>query len=286
MTRLLITGGSSYLGRHLVPHALQSSDDVLHTYYRNRPRYLPPGEQLDLRDGPAVRALIARFAPDVIIHTAGSNRPAKTMGAVIRLGARHVTEAAQATSARLIHISTDVIFDGLRAPYREEDPPRPIHAYGWAKADAEKTVARYQNHVIVRTSLIYGLQRMDRGTSWLVDALKTSSPVTLFVDQFRNPIWVHTLCRACLELAAMEYHGILHVAGRQRLSRAEFGRRMLDWWGIKDRETLSFGPGDAERWPADCTLDVGRALSLLKTPLPGVDAVLDAHESGLARTIP
>lgn len=276
--RLLITGGSSYLGRHLVPHALRSSDDVLHTYYRNRPRHLPPGAQLDLRDGSAVRALIARFAPEAIIHTAGSNRPAQTMEAVIRLGGRHVTDAAQASAARLIHISTDVIFDGRQAPYHEEDPPRPIHAYGRAKAAAEKTVARHDDHVIVRTSLIYGLQRMDRGTSWLVDALRTSRPVTLFEDQFRNPIWVHSLCRACLELAGMEYRGVLHVAGRQRLSRAEFGRRMLDWWGIKDRETLSFGPGDAERWPADCTLDVGRALSLLKTPLPGVDTVLDAHE--------
>lgn len=284
--RLLISGGSSYLGRHLVPHALQVSDDVVHTYYRNRPPYLPPGEQLDLRDGPAVRALIARLAPDVIIHTAGSNRPAETMDAVIRLGARHVTEGARASGARLIHISTDVIFDGRRAPYREEDQPHPIHAYGRAKAAAEKTVAQYHDHVIVRTSLIYGLQRMDRGTSWLVDALKTSSPVTLFEDQFRNPIWVHSLCRSCLELAAMEYRGVLHVAGRQRLSRAEFGRRMLDWWGIQDRQTLSFGPGDPERWPADCTLDVGRALSLLKTPLPGVDAVLDAHKSGLTRVIP
>lgn len=275
--RLLITGGSSYLGRHLVPHALQNADDVLHTYYRHRPSHLPAGEQLDLRDGPAVRALVARWAPDVIIHTAGSNRPVETMDAVIRLGAEHVTTAARASAARLIHISTDVVFDGRRAPYREEDPPRPIHAYGRAKAAAEQTVARHHDHVIVRTSLIYGLQRMDRGTAWLVEALKASEPVTLFVDQFRNPVWVHSLCRACLELAQIPYHGVLHVAGRQRLSRAEFGPRMLDWWGITNRQTLSFGSGDAERWPADCTLDVRRALSLLKTPLPGVDAVLDAH---------
>jgi dTDP-4-dehydrorhamnose reductase len=224
--------------------------------------------------------MVTRFDPQVIIHTAGSNKPAETMDAVIRQGAANVAEAATACGARLIHISTDVVFDGQHAPYREPDPPRPVHAYGRAKAAAEAIVARHPRHVIVRTSLIYGLQEMDRGTSWIVEALQASRPVTLFTDQFRNPIWVDALCRACLELAEAPYTGILHVAGQQTLSRAEFGLKMLDWWGVQDRQTLSFGPGDADRWPADCTLDVSRARALLETPLPGVDEVLRAHKAG------
>ena len=111
-------------------------------------------------------------------------------------------------------------------------PVTPIHAYGRAKADAEALVAAHADHVIVRTSLIYGLEVMDRGTAWIAAALRRGEPVTLFTDQLRNPVWVQTLCRACLELAGHSYRGILHVAGDQVMSRADFGVRMLDWWDV------------------------------------------------------
>lgn len=273
--RLLITGGSSYLGRHLVPQAAAKARELVHTYYSNEPPPVPGARYLDIRDGGAVSQLVDEVRPDVIIHTAGSSgRP--TMADVIKLGAAHITDAATQVGARLIHLSTDVVFDGKEAPYAEGDPPRPIHDYGRAKAEAENIVARHADHVIVRTSLIYGLERMDHGTRWLVNRLRKKEPVTLFVDQMRNPVWAHSLSEACLELAALDYRGILHVAGAQVLSRAQFGRRMLDWWDIKERSTLSFGPGDGERWPADCTLDIRRAQALLATPLPGVDEVLRA----------
>ena len=273
--RLLITGGSSYLGRHLVPLALSRQPaGFAYTYYSNDPLGLPSGQRLDIRDQAAVRALVEAFRPDTIIHLAGSNRPAETMEAVIRQGANHVVEAARAHGARLIHLSTDVIFDGQQAPYHEGDSPRPLHAYGRAKAAAEETVSRYPEHVIVRTSLIYGLEEMDRGTEWIHEALANGRPVTLFTDQIRNPVWAPALSNACLELVTLPYTGILHVAGAQQLSRAAFGTRMLDWWGVTRREHLSFGSSDPARWPQNCTLAIERATSLLQTPLPGVDAVL------------
>lgn len=279
--RILITGGSSYLGQHLVPRALQrtaESQDVIYTYYSRDPLALANGRQLDVRDGQSVATLLDEVRPHTIIHTVGSNRPAETMEAVIRQGTSWITGAAAHHKARLIHISTDVVFDGQNAPYREGDPPNPIHAYGRAKADAESTVKRHSDHVIVRTSLIYGLEKMDRGTAWMVEALRAGRPVTLFTNQIRNPIWVEALCDALMELAASEYRGILHVAGSQQLSRAAFGVRMLDWWGITQRETLSFGPGDGERWPLDCTLDIALARKVLQTPLPGVDQALAVQE--------
>ena len=138
-------------------------------------------------------------------------------------------------------------------------------------------MAQHADHLIVRTSLIYGLQEPDHGTAWLMRGLQKGEPVTLFTDQLRNPVWVDSLSEACLELARHSYRGILHVAGSQALTRAQFGVRMLDWWGVHERETLTLGPGDGERWPADCRLDIRRAQQLLATPLPGVDEVLLAH---------
>jgi len=274
--RVLITGGSGYLGRYLVPLAMQKAEAVVHTYYSSAPPGAMGARRLDVRDANAVMELVTDFEPDVIIHAAGSSGRT-TMAEVIGRGAKHITAAAAHTGARLIHLSTDVVFDGRRAPYKEDDAPRPLHEYGRAKARAEAIVRRHTNHVIVRTSLIYGLQEIDHGTAWILDGLRQGDSVTLFTDQIRNPVWAVSLSNACLELAALHYRGILHVAGSQILTRAQFGLRMLDWWGIIERATLSLGTGDGERWPADCSLDISRAQRLLQTPLPGVDEVLKMH---------
>jgi dTDP-4-dehydrorhamnose reductase len=275
MNRLLITGGSSYLGRHLVPLASPLFQTGC-TYFTHNPFDDLPAYKLDVRDETAVHILMNHFRPDVVIHTVGSNRPAG-MAAIIIEGTEHVAQAAEDVGARLIHISTDVIFDGENAPYDEDARPSPIHDYGRAKVEAETLVSSHSNHVIVRTSLIYGLQNMDHGTAWIAGALRDGKPVTLFTDQRRNPVWVHTLCGACLELANCDYRGIINVAGDQTLTRAEYSLRMLAWWGIDARPILTFGPSDHDRWPADCTLDLTRAMTLLSTPLPGVDAVLKQH---------
>lgn len=276
VSRLLITGGSSYLGQHLVPMAVkQVSSEVTYTFYQNDPLRTAQGRWLNVLDETAVAQLIGDVRPDAIIHTIGSNR-SRDMEAVIRQGTEYVTRAASAVGARLVHISTDVIFDGRQGPYDESAQPRPLNAYGRAKVGAEIHAGGHDNCVIVRTSLIYGLKKMDHGTRWMAEALQADKPVTLFSNQRRNPVWVESLCRACLELAAGSTVGVLNVAGDQVISRADFALRMLDWWGITRRNTLSIGPYDGEQWPLDCSLSLGRAKSVLSTPLPGVDAVLEA----------
>lgn len=278
MARLLITGGGSYLGRHLVPLAQQRPETVVsYTYFQHDPWPALAGTGVDVRDALAVSELVTTFRPDVVIHTVGSNRGAD-MENVIRLGTAHVVEAATAVGARLVHLSSDVVFNGREAPYDELAEPAPLHAYGRAKADAEQLVRQHPDHVIVRTSLIYGLHIMDHGTEWMLAALQAGAPVTLFTDQIRNPVWAETLSRACLELALENpCQGILNVAGQQALTRAEFGLKMLDYWGCRERTTLQLGTSDPDLWPANCTLSLARATAVLSTPLPGVDDVLAAH---------
>ncbi len=271
--RLLITGGSSYLGQHLVPLALKKFD-ITYTYFTNDPLQLPQGVQVDLRDETAVCLLAQQIQPDVILHLAGSNRGAD-MENVIRLGAQAIVTAASQQQARLIHLSTDSIFKGDAAPYAEDASPSPVNAYGRAKADAETIVQEYPDHVIVRTSLIYGLQRMDQGTIWMAQALANGKPVTLFTNQIRNPVWVDSLCQACLELCTHTFTGIINVAGQQVMTRAEFALKMLDWWQIQPRDTLTIAPSQGNQWPLNCELDLALVTAVLHTPLPGVDQVLE-----------
>ncbi len=204
--RLLITGGSGYLGRHLARRAAAEWDgEFLYTTHSRDPLGWPQGAALNVRDGPAVARLVADFAPTAIIHTAGSNTT-PDMTAVIVEGTRHV--AAAAVGARLIHLSSDAIFDGTAAPYDETARPAPIHDYGRAKAAAEAHAAAHPDAVIVHTSLIYGLEEMDNGTAWMAAALRAGRPVTLFTNQRRNPVWVETLVAACLELLDLPVTGV------------------------------------------------------------------------------
>jgi dTDP-4-dehydrorhamnose reductase len=272
MMRLLVTGGSSYLGRHLVPLALPDFD-VLYTFFQHDPLGLPGGRCLNVQDETAVSQLVTTFQPDVIIHLAGSNRGAD-MADVIVQGAAHITQAARQVNARLIHLSTDCVFSGLEPPYDETAVPTPVNAYGRAKTEAEAIIQQHPLHVIVRTSLIYSLEKMDHGTQWMAAALQKGEPVTLFDNQIRNPVWAESLSRACLELADHTYTGVLHVAGSQVMTRAAFSLKMLDWWNVSQRETLIIGPSTGTNWPLDLTFDISRATAVLRTPLPGVDEVL------------
>ena len=273
MSRIRITGGSSYLGQHLVPLASQSGYTVHYTYHQNKPSLPAHGHQLDIRDETAVRDLIFSLQPDTVIHLVGSTA---SMAVAIRQGSGNAMWAARECGARLIHLSTDAAFRGDAAPYNETASPDPMTPYGRAKADAEAIVQQHLNSVIVRTSLIYGLQAMDHGTRWMAAALAKGDPVTLFSNQIRNPIWIDSLCRAILELVTLPYTGILNVAGRQALTRADFALKLLDFWQVQPRDSLKVAPSSGS-WPLNCELNLDRVTVVLQTPLPGVDQVLQKH---------
>ncbi len=272
LNRLLVTGGSSYLGQHLVPRVALNFE-LRQTYFRNEPPSLSNALRLDIRDRDALWRLVAEWQPDIIIHLAGSNRT-PDMEEVIRQGAENIAAVSEEHNCRVIHLSTDVVFDGRGGPYKEHDKPNPVHAYGRAKSDSESIIGRYQNHVIIRTSLIYGLDKIDRSTEWITTSLDNGETITLFEDQIRNPIWVETLCLSCLELAASNFTGIIHIAGSQPLSRAEFGLKLLKWWGYDQLERLQIGRS-SDHWPKDCRLNIDLASKSLTTPMLGVDTVLE-----------
>lgn len=284
MRRLLITGGSGYLGRHLTAKAANSYQ--VYTTYGSNPAQIKAGQPLllDLTDQASVHRLVADLRPQAIIHTAAINPGQgsdEQMWQVNTLGSRYVAEAAVAVGARLVHVSTDVVHSG-RPPgsvssYKDDAPPSPLNTYGRSKAEAESLVAQIDPHAaIVRTSLIYGLTEMDRGTEGFIQRLQSGQPLVLFNDVIRQPVWVETLAEALLRLVEVNYAGILNVAGRQAVTREEFGRRMLAWWGIEAGEMVQSGRAAdiSDTIPLDVSLTVAKAEQLLHMTFPGVDEVL------------
>jgi len=276
MRRLLVTGGSGYLGRRLASLAAAQGWAVTSTYLNNPPA-AGQSLRLNLLDGAAVRAALDELRPDAIAHTACSNRDAANIAAIAP-AARHLAQAAQALGLRLVHVSTDMVFDGEHAPYADDAAPAPLTDYGQAKAEAEALVqAACPSAAIGRPSLIWSLDPLDRQTGWLVDGMKRGERVTLFTDEIRCPVQVDDLAAALLALAERpEIAGPLNLGGAQALNRWEFGLRLLAALGEPRLPNVVPGTVAASglRRPRDLTLYTERAQQHHLPPLRGVDVVL------------
>lgn len=231
--RVLITGASGYLGRHLL--AMAPDDWEVWAGYHEHPPATGSrvtALRLDIGDATATMKAVAAVHPDLVIHTAISRRAAD-FDRVIVAGSGHVAQAAAAVGARLIHLSTDILFDGTAARYQESDlpcpepesgQPDPLSPHGRAKARAEMRVrASHPAPTIVRTSLVYGFHPPDHSTSWLIAGIRRGEPVVLFTDQIRRPIYVFDLAQALIELAGLDFTGVIHLVGPTALSRYDFG---------------------------------------------------------------
>jgi len=277
----LVTGASGYLGRRLVREA--GMRGRVYAAARRPPVDAPVAipVELDVSDRSAVQRVVHELRPAVIVHAAAVNPGQgddETMWRVNADGSGHVAEGASAVGSRLVAVSTDIVHDGRHAPYDDAAPANPINHYGRSKAAGESaTLEHAPEATVVRTSLMYGLDEMDRGTASFAERISRGEPQTLFSDVLRNPIRVDTLAAAILRLITTAHSGTLNIAGRQVLSRDEYGRRMLSYWGVPTDGLLDSARAAviSDSIPLDLRLTVDRAEELLGMDLAGVDAVLD-----------
>lgn len=245
--RLLVTGGAGLVGSAVVAAALADGRFEVHA---TRHTVAPGGstlegaawEPLDVTDAKAVEECLARLRPALVVHTAIAVAP----GALVPVGvdgAVHVAAAAHATGAALLHVSTDMVFDGDHGPYDEDAVPAPITGYGRAKAEAERRVrAAHPAATIVRLPLLYRIDPPDRAlAAWLADA-RAGRGYPLFIDEIRRPAHVADVAQALVLVAAASLRlpgagdasvpPVLHLPGPVALSRHAFGLGVLEALGL------------------------------------------------------
>jgi dTDP-4-dehydrorhamnose reductase len=274
-TRLLVTGGSGYLGAELVRQATAAGWSAVGTSFRS-----PGPLALDVRDRAAVFEVMAALRPDCVIHTAYLQDGPDAWATNVD-GTANVAEAAAAAGARLVHLSTDLVFDGRAGPYREEDPIAPVLEYGRAKAAAERAVtAAHPSAVVVRTSLIYGGEELSGHERRILEGADGAADFAFFTDELRCPVRVTDLAGAFVALVSTDAAGPLHLAGADGVSRYEFACLVASAHGRPTAHLRTTTSAEtAPQRPCDCRLDSGRAAVLLGAALPGVRAVLGSPRS-------
>lgn len=267
--RWLVSGASGQLGSHVVRQLTRDASDEPVCALVGQNTVGTAGVEVqcvDLADASALRRVTRAFRPTHILHlgamTAVGDCHARPAAAEeLNVGATQaLAEAATDVHARLVFSSTDMVFDGDHAPYRESDPTRPLSHYGRTKAAAERVLAEFDHTLVVRIPLMYGSPCSTRQTTFSqqVAALHARQPLRLFTDEFRTPVWLADAARALIGLARDDLTGVIHVAGPERLSRYELIARCAALLGIHAPNLVPVSRLEiaaAEPRPADLSLD-------------------------------
>jgi dTDP-4-dehydrorhamnose reductase len=242
-----------------------------------------PSVKLDLCDSRAVMSLVRDVRPAAIIHAGALTSPDRCeqlpneASAVNATAAGVLAMAAFAADAHLTFVSTDLVFRGDIGMYAETDQPEPINHYARTKAQAEHFVrAANPDFAVVRPSFIYGEPLAEHHGSFshaLFRNLTLGVHTTVFHDQFRSPIPAHALAAALLEISSERMSGVWHVAGPERVSRAEFARELARVAGLDPAPLEEISMDDvalpAPR-PRDVSLNTVKARLRLQTTLPSL----------------
>lgn len=282
--KILISGGTGFLGGHLIQKAGRCWD-THGTFFQTEPTQAGAGwHGLDLHDLRSIADLLRRLRPKVVIHTAAlanldyCERHPDQADAINCRATETLARICAQDSIRLIFISTDMVYDGARGNYLESDAAMPISVYGRSKVAAESALAQQGgNFVVARVALNYG-RPAAHGTSfseWLDQRLRSGQKVPLFTDQFRSPILVANLADLLLELADNDFVGTVNLGGPERIDRYAFGQKYCQIFGLDSTllQPLAMAslPQDAPR-PRDVSMNTARAQQLLKTRLLDIEA--------------
>ena len=232
-------------------------------------------QPVDLTDSVAVAAALEEADPDVVIHlaaissTEAARRDPKRAQAVNVAGTRRLADWAARHDRRLLYTSTDLVFDGSKSWYREDDPARPILEYGRTKRDAEPAVLATPRGLVARLSLLYGPSRSGKAGYFdrAMATMRAGTPQSFFTDEFRTPLDYITASGILVRLAESESTGLIHVGGPERLSRFELMRRAAAVLGVDPRLVRANRRADVPLGRTSTRRRLARHVTAL-TPLP------------------
>jgi dTDP-4-dehydrorhamnose reductase len=228
--KIAVIGANGQLGCDLVAAFSQNGDIVSGLAHSD----------IEVADLQSVSSVLKAIAPQVVVNTSAMHHvencelePDKAF-AVNALGPRNLALVARDQGAVLMHVSTDYVFDGLkRAPYLEEDTPRPLNAYGITKLAGEHFVrATTDRHFVIRTSGLYGKSpcRAKGGLNFIELMLKLAKErgkVRVVDSEVVSPTSTAELAEQIVRLSRSESYGLYHATAEGSCSWHEFAREIF-----------------------------------------------------------
>ena len=300
LNRILITGGSGLLGLNWA--AATRSEFEVHLGIHSRDVSfrgtvaIPLG--IDTLDS-ALRSFDA-LQPDLVIHTAGLTsveqceaNPNKALYQNVTL-AGNVAQACERLGIKLIHISSDHLFDGLYSFADECAAPSPQNTYGKTKAEGElRVLDANSSTLVIRTNFFgWGTSYRSSFSDYILKSLRAGRPIKLFEDVFYTPILAESLAIAASQLIKNKYSGVVNLVGDTRISKFDFGVRLAEEFRL-DKSLIcpvkfSSRP-DLVRRPSDMSLSNKYATSQLGNPPSTLDSDIkrlrQQEEQGLAEEL-
>ena len=278
MKKLLVTGASGFLGWNLCQVA-QQEWNIYGTYFSHSVEV--PGITLlkvDLKNFEALKGIFQEIQPDAVIHTAAQSSPNFCQAHPEESHSINVTASCNIAglcadySIPCAFTSTDLVFNGLNPPYGETDPVSPVNLYGEQKVMAEEgMLERYPMTAVCRMPLMFGVAAPPAQSFMqpFIQSLREGKELNLFTDEFRTPASGKTAAQGLL-LALKKVNGRIHLGGKERVSRYDFGRLLVEVFELPSQGLKSCRQADvkmAAPRPPDVSFDSSKAFALGYSPL-------------------
>lgn len=280
---VLLTGGSGLLALNWAITRRTQQPVVLTLHEREVSLAGVQMRHVGLDSIEAVRTILESVRPGLVVHTAGLTNiercetdPALAEHVNVDLAVT-VAKACAEIGVPLAHISTDHLFDGEVAMRTEHDTPTPLNVYARTKAEAERRVTEmWPDALIIRTNFYgWGPGYRQSFSDVVLTALRAGRPISLFTDVYYTPVLAAVVAETCHELVNAGASGVFNVAGEDRLSKYEFGRRLAACFGLDAGllrpSSINDLPALAPR-PRDMSLNTDAVRAAVGHGLGGVDA--------------
>ncbi|MEO8210232.1 MAG: dTDP-4-dehydrorhamnose reductase [bacterium] len=238
--KILLTGANGLLGQAITSViSRETNNEIIQTSIEPKP-YLDYGyayEVLDITKKDEVKKIIDFYAPDVIINCAAyinvdmCEIEREVSWKLNVDGVKNLIIAAKRIDSKIIHYSTDYVFDGKNGPYTENSVPNPISFYGREKLASENALITSDiKFAIIRTLVLYGIGNNVKPNFalWMIDKLKENQPVNIVTDQISNVTMIDDLAFGTLKIIENKCTGIYNIAGSDILSRFEFALKVCE----------------------------------------------------------
>jgi len=241
LQRIMVTGAAGLLGRKLLQGMRDGFDVFAVDIHKPSDAADRAFYQLDIADRESLSALMRHVQPRVVVHTAaftnvdGCETERALAWRVNVEGTANVAEACREVGTKLVHLSSDYVFDGTAGPYGEDDDPHPICYYGVTKWESERRVrAILDDYIIARTTILYGYATNARPNfaTWVISMLTSGKRIRVVTDQVGTPTLADNLAEMIARAIALDKQGVYNMVGRELIDRYRFAVKIAEGFGL------------------------------------------------------